>query len=130
MGTPLDLLFPLSSLRDRDPLSRSLDLDLLDRIVGDWLRRDLLGPSGASIPLINPDVLREDERREFLYRSALIRLEQRLRTVSALQVDRIQAFIGASDSETHESFLIFLLLSEWFHRLRVDIDSWFVDREV
>lgn len=123
-------MYPLTSLRDRDPSDRAHDLDFLDRVVGDWLTRNPLGSLPLFAPLARAGGFLEISRRELLYRTALMRLDARLRLLRVSQVDRIQAFVSSTDVETHEAFLLYLILSEWFHRLDVNTDAWFDGIEV
>jgi hypothetical protein len=111
--TPLSEHFPLISLLNRDPTDRSVDLDLLDRIVHEWLLHDFRNHGHADMP-ISWTGDGEHAKRRLLYRSALERLEARVAYTQSCDVHRAIGFAGSDFSDLAITFLLYLILSEWF----------------
>lgn len=111
--TPLEENFPLVSLLNMDPTDRSVDLDLLDRIVHEWLLHDFRSHGHADMP-ITWSGEGEHSARRLLYRSALERLQKRLAVTQDYEVHRILGFAGSDYSDMAITFLLYLILSEWF----------------
>lgn len=111
MGTTSDssLCSDLSYLPDE---IRGDSLDLLDRITHHWLLQDFLksGNVDAAIGLVGNTPA---DRRLFLYRSALERLENRLKLVSVYRLPIIHAYESSSFDDLSREHLLFLALKHY-----------------